>query len=514
MDYLVKTKAKNWKLNQLYSRYKEKCDNNLIAQSTLKSELNELIRSDLLNDKASKIIKGFLKKVDTQIPLYDRKNKGLEDKQQQSKPARSSSSAVQMTNTVKGSMNNFTYSGDINQQNNNIKNVASSSASASASATSKSSSKGKKRKVVDTTTDTESSSEEEAPPPAQSIKYLDYLEGGEPKVVIDSSTSNWCINEENISKSFHNYRNLCIDKISNTITSPTHIEELALNAIMWVEERNRRAYKISEENWSIVHRNIKDKYKDKDKPREYKDISIISEIIMTNDVKEGENQAAKHQAECANKGYTEELLRANTTLDIIQKLKKHNMYTVKEPLFCSLVVESLVCPFLCSNGTDIVLQGSTDESVGSKERRGKYGRIPDLSLLVQYNGHTALPFVCEVKSPSHMQSLNSTTDVQNPDFIKLANIMKDELDHMHFIEDKVVYGLLIEGFKCQLFVMDLLYYKLYRLTMLEQFYLPRDLYDIHALIPCLRRMDALEVCVIYAFFYFYSLLNFILFREL
>ncbi|EPB83114.1 hypothetical protein HMPREF1544_10152 [Mucor circinelloides 1006PhL] len=190
MDYLVKTKAKNWKLNQLYSRYKEKCDNNLIAQSTLKSELNELIRSDLLNDKASKIIKGFLKKVDTQIPLYDRKNKGLEDKQQQSKPARSSSSAVQMTNTVKGSMNNFTYSGDINQQNNNIKNVASSSASASASATSKSSSKGKKRKVVDTTTDTESSSEEEAPPPAQSIKYLDYLEGGEPKVVIDSSTSN------------------------------------------------------------------------------------------------------------------------------------------------------------------------------------------------------------------------------------------------------------------------------------------------------------------------------------
>lgn len=88
---------------------------------------------------------------------------------------------------------------------------------------------------------------------------------------------------------------------------------------------------------------------------------------------------------------------------------------------------------------------STDESVGSKERRGKYGRIPDLSLLVQYDSHTALPFVCEVKSPSHMQNLSSTTDVQNPDFIKLANIMKDELDHMHFIEDKVIYGLLIEG---------------------------------------------------------------------
>jgi hypothetical protein len=33
-------------------------------------------------------------------------------------------------------------------------------------------------------------------------------------------------------------------------------------------------------------------------------------------MKEGENQAAKHQAECANKGYTEELLRANTTFDM------------------------------------------------------------------------------------------------------------------------------------------------------------------------------------------------------
>lgn len=75
MDYLVKTKAKNWKLNQLYSRYKEKCDNNLIAQSTLKSELNELIRSDLLNDKASKIIKGFLKKVDVRSSQKDSKNK-------------------------------------------------------------------------------------------------------------------------------------------------------------------------------------------------------------------------------------------------------------------------------------------------------------------------------------------------------------------------------------------------------------------------------------------------------
>ncbi|KAI8638805.1 hypothetical protein BD408DRAFT_422454 [Parasitella parasitica] len=356
MDYLVKTKVKKWNLSQLYSRYKEKCDNNLTAQSTLKSELNELVQSDLLNGKASKIMKSFLKKFDSQIPVYDSKSKELKDNQQQSRPAGSISSSERITNTIKGSTNNFTYNGDITQQKNNIKNVA--SPSASTSTFSESSNSGKKRKIVDSTTDTDSSLEEEgAPPPALNIKYLDYLEGGEPKVIIDNATNNWCVNEENISKSFHAYRNLCIDKISNTIKSPTHIEELALNAIMWVDDKNRRAYKISEENWSIYHRDIKDKYKDKDKPSEYKDISIISEIIMTNDVKEGESQAVKHQAECANKGYTKELLRANTTFDMIQKLKKHNMYTLKEPLFCSLLVESLVCPFLCSNGTDIIIQG-------------------------------------------------------------------------------------------------------------------------------------------------------------
>lgn len=55
------------------------------------------------------------------------------------------------------------------------------------------------------------------------------------------------------------------------------------------------------------------------------------------------------------------------------------------------------------------------------------------------------------------------------------------------------------GFKCQLFVMDLTHYKLYRFIMLEQFYLPRDIYDFHSLVSCFRRMDGLEVCVIYAF---------------
>ncbi|EPB83894.1 hypothetical protein HMPREF1544_09348, partial [Mucor circinelloides 1006PhL] len=59
---------------------------------------------------------------------------------------------------------------------------------------------------------------------------------------------------------------------------------------------------------------------------------------------------------------------------------------------------------------------------------------------------------------------------QHPDFIELCNITKDELDRMCFVTNKVVYGLLVEGFRCCLFAMDLKYYKLYRLHMLSQFY--------------------------------------------
>jgi hypothetical protein len=49
------------------------------------------------------------------------------------------------------------------------------------------------------------------------------------------------------------------------------------------------------------------------------------------------------------------------------------------------------------------------------------------------------------------------------------------------------------GYKCQLFVMDLRYYKLYRLRMINQFYIPRDIYDFGLVDSCLKRLDNLKV---------------------
>lgn len=56
-----------------------------------------------------------------------------------------------------------------------------------------------------------------------------------------------------------------------------------------------------------------------------------------------------------------------------------------------------------------------------------------------------------------MQGL-SQKDIQKPDLIKLANIMKDELDLMDMIEEKKVYGLLVEGIYAKL-VLEALFVK-------------------------------------------------------
>ncbi|KAG2199326.1 hypothetical protein INT47_012960 [Mucor saturninus] len=57
----------------------------------------------------------------------------------------------------------------------------------------------------------EDETENVATRPTQNVKYLDYLEGGEPAIEITSSTDNcWIVNGDNITEGFHRYRSRCI----------------------------------------------------------------------------------------------------------------------------------------------------------------------------------------------------------------------------------------------------------------------------------------------------------------
>ncbi|KAI9356876.1 hypothetical protein BD770DRAFT_473060 [Pilaira anomala] len=92
---------------------------------------------------------------------------------------------------------------------------------------------------------------------------------------------------------------------------------------------------------------------------------------------------------------------------------------------------------------------------------------------------------------AYMSQENNNPD---PDFIKLMNMMNDELDFVKNLGsyDRIVYFILIQGDLYRLFAMDSNYHKLYRLIILDQFHLPVDKYDTQRLDSCFHAMLRLE----------------------
>lgn len=142
--------------------------------------------------------------------------------------------------------------------------------------------------------------------------------------------------------------------------------------------------------------------------------------------------------EYSNSKYQDGYDIVNLAYNLFQTLKNIDLNDLKEPLFNSQIVEKVILPFLCIDGSNVLLKGSTDESIRSKQRRNGYGRIPDLSIEVGLNGTTALLFVCEIKSSKNMNNL-PPNECRSPDFIKICNIMKDELDRMRTTFKKMLF---------------------------------------------------------------------------
>ncbi|CEP13943.1 hypothetical protein [Parasitella parasitica] len=148
--------------------------------------------------------------------------------------------------------------------------------------------------------------------------------------------------------------------------------------------------------------------------------------MLASDFDAGERQAELWYCSAVNTNDHNIKLIAKTVLDLIHKSRKTSVVEMKEPLFCSFLVESFVTPLLCLNEDCLTLLGNTDESLGSKIGRQRDGRRPDLSVLAEFNNQSAMPFMCEI-------------------------------------------------------------------AMLNQFYLPCDLYDFSSLGPCFRRLSQLKM---------------------
>jgi hypothetical protein len=95
--------------------------------------------------------------------------------------------------------------------------------------------------------------------------------------------------------------------------------------------------------------------------------------------------------------------------------------------------------------------------------------------------------VVEVKSPS------STT---SGDFLKLSIELQLMINRLveAGVDSPEVYGVIIRGYRCSSYKMDLKAPSVYRMIRLKSFYLPRSLHDLNTLnnsIACIRQINSL-----------------------
>ncbi|KAG0890734.1 hypothetical protein G6F34_012273 [Rhizopus arrhizus] len=148
-------------------------------------------------------------------------------------------------------------------------------------------------------------------------------------------------------------------------------------------------------------------------------------------------------------------------------------------MFTKKFITPLLSPFL-KETKYFKLFGNDEHSEGSKERRGEHGRIPDGGLKVVYKEYEQQILLMEIKSPKVINE----DRIYHPDFTKLANLMKDEVDLMlnkDFPEDTPVFGVLLEGHYGRVLVMDLVYTKIHRLFEIGSFLLPHNTKDLNRL---------------------------------
>ncbi|CAO3653865.1 unnamed protein product [Mucor hiemalis] len=167
-------------------------------------------------------------------------------------------------------------------------------------------------------------------------------------------------------------------------------------------------------------------------------------------------------------------------LDVLCNLKRHNTFELKEPLYQSLFIEPILSPYIAFHKKH-VLKGSSDESMGSRERKRDSGRIPDLAVNVKHTSYSQSVFVCEVKSAVYMQKHSH----DHPDEVKLINLTKDELDVVQnkyaAKGDVIAYGALVEGHRVLLYAMDLIFSAIYSLFKLDECLIPRSCYGVDVL---------------------------------
>jgi len=154
----------------------------------------------------------------------------------------------------------------------------------------------------------------------------------------------------------------------------------------------------------------------------------------------------------------------------------------------TLVRKVLSLFFFDDDFIECVWANSTLSASASRKRKfdpSLQGRKPDFMVSTASGQCKAHLLIAEVKPEGHHVADSGPWN----DLVKLGNELKDTIDEIieHGVEATEVCGLLVQGFRCDLFVMDLKFDGLYRMIRVGRFYLPRDRHNFSVL------PDAIEV---------------------
>ncbi|KAG2219319.1 hypothetical protein INT45_003141 [Circinella minor] len=287
------------------------------------------------------------------------------------------------------------------------------------------------------------------------------LTEGVEKVVLEPSTEKWFVGNVPVTERLLEFRELCIKKGKKGMLE-TYQEELSINGIFLIDgldcvyPSSKLEYDLDEETWSLMIEECAARY-----PTE--ELNEETSKILRNFEKAGQTNFTL----CSKiaDGLESEMIKESL----------RNMYAVY-PIILPFTKET---DKTIRKGTDGQAQGSKDLKFSDLSINFKYGTMPEQGLVIT-----------EIKPPAKVKSGS------RPDLVKLGNEMKDAIDKIVIDgfdnKDISVLGILIEGFRCTLFGMDLTYQATYRLVPISVFFIPQDRHDFARLPNCFSAISTMR----------------------
>ncbi|KAI8136744.1 hypothetical protein BJV82DRAFT_675695 [Fennellomyces sp. T-0311] len=255
-------------------------------------------------------------------------------------------------------------------------------------------------------------------------------------------------------------------------------QQLALNCIFYIHDSSQIEYGIEKTIWKCAVEECQLLYGTKELPD-----SVTSKLRhLSKKAKKNYTElddAVTDWNDVTYAGYKDEIRKIKSTFrELIPLYKPESSVrnAAHESTFSLSTVHPIILPFM-EEDYHLSRYGTDGEVVGSKARRDNNSN-------------------CSRSSAGQIKSPHCVKDGKRPDFLKVANEMKDAIDTM--VRDGIddfdisVLCLLVAGFKCSLMAMDLMYQGIYRLSLVNTFYIPRAHDDFAVLEEAFETLVAMD----------------------